>query len=107
MPVRVLAPCVAMLTILGLCSCAHHTRSARTEMVTRGQQVYVRECQACHGARGSGTQIGPSLRNERLRRTYASVRSIVGDPQPPMPKLFPSRMTQNEVDEVSAYVESL
>lgn len=91
--------------MVGLFACAHRPRAIRA--VTRGQEIYARECEACHGRQGAGTQIGPSLKNERLRRSYQTVRDIVNDPQPPMPKLYPGRLTENQVKDVTAYVESL
>jgi len=47
------------------------------------------------------------LRNEHLRRTFAQVRDIVLDPEPPMPKLFPARLSAADVRDVSAFVETL
>lgn len=75
--------------------------------VQRGQAVYEAQCAACHGQRGAGGPIGPSLQNEYARRPYRAVYAIVRNPDPPMPKLYPSRMTLKDVRDVSAYVESL
>lgn len=75
--------------------------------LARGKAVYEAQCAACHGARGTGGAIGPSLQNERTRRSYAAVYAIVRDPAPPMPKLYPSRITHSDLRDVSAYVESL
>ena len=72
-----------------------------------GKAVYEAQCAACHGRRGAGGPIGPSLRNENTRRSYRDVYALVLDPAPPMPKLYPSRMTQSDLRDVSAYVESL
>ncbi|HET7814209.1 MAG TPA: cytochrome c [Candidatus Baltobacteraceae bacterium] len=75
--------------------------------VRHGKAVYEAQCLACHGADGSGGPVGPSLRNEHAHRSFESVRSLVSDPQPPMPKLFPSRLTEQDVRDVSGYVETL
>jgi mono/diheme cytochrome c family protein len=75
--------------------------------IKRGKTVFAQQCAACHGIAGLGGEIGPSLANERVRRTYRDVRKIVTDPPPPMPKLYPSRMSQADVRDVSAYVETL
>ena len=72
-----------------------------------GKAVYARECAACHGEKGAGGQVGPSLARERSRKSFEAVQAIVLNPQPPMPKLYPSRLTKTEVRDVSAYVESL
>lgn len=73
----------------------------------RGRSIYLAQCAACHGRDGTGGQIGPQLRNERARRTFAQVRDIVLDPEPPMPKLFPARLSAADVRDVSAFVETL
>lgn len=75
--------------------------------IAHGKAVYVQQCAACHGAAGAGGPIGPALTGEHTRRSYQSVRAIVLDPQPPMPKLYPSRMTKADLRDVSAYVEAL
>lgn len=72
-----------------------------------GKAVYQAQCAACHGERGIGGPVGPSLQNESARRTYRAVYAIVRDPDPPMPKLYPSRITQRDLRDVSAYVETL
>ena len=82
-------------------------RMFRAPISSRGAALFVRECSACHGVNGKGGEIGPSLRNEHIRRTYHDVRSFILSPGPPMPKLYPSRLSANEVRDVSAYVESL
>jgi mono/diheme cytochrome c family protein len=103
------------LVSYSLTGCAHRgAHSAATAAPTiagadlrHGKAVYEQQCAACHGEAGKGGEIGPSLANERAKHTYSGVKAIVGDPQPPMPKLYPSRMTEADVRDVSAYVESL
>lgn len=95
--------------VLLIAGCSRHpaqTESAQADLV-RGGSVYREQCAACHGADGEGTQIAPALRKERLRLRLAAVRAIVLDPLPPMPKLYPSRITLQDVRDVSAFVESL
>lgn len=75
--------------------------------VSRGRTLYERECMACHGQRGVDGPIGPALKDERARKSFEQVRAIVSDPQPPMPKLYPARLTRADVRDVSAYVETL
>jgi mono/diheme cytochrome c family protein len=72
-----------------------------------GKLVYERECAACHGPNGANGPIGPSLKDEHSRKSFEAVRTIVLDPDPPMPKLYPARLTRDDVTDVSAYVESL
>ncbi len=96
----------AILTIVCVPACAQH-RSAVSQTVTRGSVIFARECSACHGERGIGGPIGPSLHLESHRRSAAQVEEIVGNPEPPMPKLYPARLSASDVRDVSAYVESL
>ena len=72
-----------------------------------GKAVYLRECAVCHGAQGAGTQIAPALKGLGQRKSFAAVLRVVADPQPPMPKLYPSRLTRRQLRDVSAYVRSL
>jgi mono/diheme cytochrome c family protein len=72
-----------------------------------GKLVYERECAACHGQYGTNGPIGPALKDEGSRRSFESVKAIVLDPDPPMPKLYPARLTRADVTDVSAYVETL
>lgn len=116
MPVRVVAfTWFFLLAVTALTGCGHGRRgTAAAPQPTisgadlgHGKAVYARECAACHGQYGVDGPIGPPLKNERSRRTFEAVRAIVADPQPPMPKLYPSRLTKADVTDVSAYVESL
>lgn len=116
MPFRLLALLSVLVAGFGLAACnrqAHHpARSAAVQTdvpanVARGRSIYLAQCAACHGRDGAGGQVGPSLRNESARRDDAAVRAVVLNPEPPMPKLYPGRMTQADVRDVSAYVETL
>ena len=113
---RILAAWFVLLAaVCAVTGCGHRAAqksSTRPDTVAgadvgRGKAVYEAQCAACHGEHGSGGQIGPSLHNENVRRPYSSVYAIVLDPAPPMPKLYPSRMSKSDVRDVSAYVESL
>jgi mono/diheme cytochrome c family protein len=106
---------LALITAVALPACSGGTSKKRATVAQgeapvnagRGRAIYLAQCSACHGRDGTGGQIGPQLRNEHLRHTFAQVRDIVLDPEPPMPKLFPARMTGADVRDVSAYVETL
>ncbi len=73
--------------------------------VARGARIFGQQCAACHQADGSG--IGPSLKGERRRKGTARAIAWIENPQPPMPKLYPSPLGQKDVADVAAYVESL
>ncbi len=109
---------VALLALLAsayaLADCSRHASRSPSPVASvaganlvRGKAVYELQCAACHGERGVHGPVGPPLRNEALHKRYRQVYAIVADPAPPMPKLYPSRMSESDVRDVSAYVESL
>ena len=71
-----------------------------------GKQIFVQNCAACHGADGGGG-VGPSLKGEKARKDTAAAIAWIKDPKPPMPKLFPSPLSEKDVDDVAAFVETL
>jgi mono/diheme cytochrome c family protein len=71
-----------------------------------GHAVYMANCAACHGANAQGG-IGPSLRGEKNRKDTAAAIAWIKNPRPPMPKLYPVALSEKDVDDVAAYVESL
>jgi len=73
----------------------------------RGALLYVANCASCHGARGVSGRIGPQLRDERKKKSAAEIRAVIADPDPPMPKLYPGTLSANDVDDLTAYVETL
>jgi mono/diheme cytochrome c family protein len=72
-----------------------------------GRVVFATNCQSCHGAAGAGGGIGPSLRAERSRKNLTDTIAWIRNPQPPMPKLYPATLSQKDVIDVAAYVQSL
>jgi mono/diheme cytochrome c family protein len=80
--------------------------SAAAGNSARGHQIYTANCAACHGASAQGG-IGPSLRAEKNRKDTAAAIAWIKNPQPPMPKLYPSVLSEKDVEDVAAYVESL
>lgn len=117
MSFRLLALPLALLAVLAAAAgCGGHagrqaaSRAAptlREADVRRGATVFAAQCQACHGPQGAGGPVGPSLHNENVRRPYRAVYRLVRDPSPPMPKLYPSRLSARDLRDVSAYVETL
>jgi mono/diheme cytochrome c family protein len=75
--------------------------------VSRGALLFAANCASCHGAHGVNARIGPALRDERKRRTPNEIRTFISDPQPPMPKLYPAQLSAQDVDDLTAYVETL
>jgi mono/diheme cytochrome c family protein len=71
-----------------------------------GRQVYTANCAACHGANAQGG-VGPSLRGEKSRKNTAAAIAWIKNPLLPMPKLYPAVLSEKDVEDVAAYVESL
>src|SRR5579884_1431664 len=74
---------------------------------TKGKQIFANNCSSCHGANGQGGGIGPSLVNEKSRKNFAQTVTWIENPQPPMPKLYPSPLSLRDVQNVAAYVQTL
>jgi ubiquinol-cytochrome c reductase cytochrome c subunit len=108
----------ALLLIIALADCSRGT--VEKNAVSAGQgatlggdrhigaQLFRTNCSTCHGPTGvEGGTIGPSLRHESTRMDYEATVSWIEDPQPPMPKLYPKFLTEAQVRDVAAYVQSL
>jgi mono/diheme cytochrome c family protein len=74
--------------------------------LAHGKQIYSTTCSGCHGASGQGG-FGPSLRGESARKNTAAAIAWIKNPKAPMPKLYPNPLSEKDVDDVAAYIESL
>jgi mono/diheme cytochrome c family protein len=72
----------------------------------RGGQIFRTNCAVCHSTSG-GSGVGPSLEHESKRRNYEQTVAWIMQPDPPMPKLYPSPLSEKDVRDVAAYVQSL
>ncbi|MBV8579783.1 MAG: cytochrome c [Candidatus Eremiobacteraeota bacterium] len=81
--------------------------STATGSASAGKSLFSANCSSCHGATGTEGGIGPSLKNEKSRKNYAQAVAWIKDPQPPMPKLYPSPLNEKDVDDLATYVEGL
>ena len=70
---------------------------------SRGRVLYVQICASCHGSDGD-TVADHKLSTLKTRRDQASTVAYVRDPKLPMPKMYPSVLTEQDVANVSAYV---
>jgi mono/diheme cytochrome c family protein len=73
----------------------------------RGRAVFVKNCAVCHGATGEQGGLGPSLRGESSRQTPNVTVAWIKNPPPPMPKLYPTPLSREDVINVAAYVQRL
>jgi len=81
--------------------------AAPSAPVRHGRALFGQNCSSCHGATGTEGGAGPSLAGERSRKNLAAAIAWIENPQPPMPKLYPAPLSQRDVEDVAAYVESL
>jgi mono/diheme cytochrome c family protein len=73
----------------------------------RGADIFRANCAVCHAPGGAAAGVGPSLEHEKRRKTYAQTIAWIEHPDPPMPKLYPVPLTEKDVADVAAYVQSL
>jgi mono/diheme cytochrome c family protein len=71
-----------------------------------GKTLFAEHCASCHGAKAEGG-LGPSLQGEVKRKPAERIRAQIMNPEPPMAKLFPSVLSQKDVDDVVSYVVTL
>lgn len=74
--------------------------------VTHGRQIFATNCAACHGGHGEGG-LGPALQDEAVRKDLDQVIKQIKHPAPPMPKLYPSPLSEADVQAAATYVETL
>jgi mono/diheme cytochrome c family protein len=72
-----------------------------------GKKLFAANCASCHGATGTEGGVGPSLKGEKSKKNTAATIAWIKNPKAPMPKLYPSPLSEKDVSDVAAYVESL
>lgn len=89
------------------------------EMVAAGQQIFNSNvCFSCHGMNGTGGPLGPALNDQtwiNIDGEYSSIQEVVrtGVPQPKefpaslMPPMGGAALSEEQVQQVSAYVYSI
>lgn len=83
------------------------TTSTTMGDAAKGKQIFSANCATCHGATGTEGGVGPSLKGEKSRKNYQQTIAWIKNPTPPMPKLYPSPLSETDVENVAAYVQSL
>ncbi len=112
---RALASLVLLAIVTGCSSAGTQTSGAVAGDATTyggdreaGAEIFRTNCATCHGRTGvEGGIVGPSLRHESMRMDYDATVSWIEDPQPPMPRLYPKFLTDDQLRDVAAYVNSL
>ena len=80
------------------------TPPASLSLAEQGQQLYLAKgCSGCHGLRAEGSDIAPALPGH----SGDQVRRQVRNPQRSMPAFGPEQVSDEELDLLVAYVESL
>jgi len=74
--------------------------------LVNGQKLYAANCASCHGAAGQGG-VGPELHGENTRKDTAGTIFWIKKPILPMPTLYPKPLSEKDVADIAAYVESL
>lgn len=74
--------------------------------IANGAKLFSQNCAVCHGVAGAGGE-GPSLRGESARKSLVLAENWIANPAPPMPKLYPSTLSAQDVADVAGYVETL
>ncbi len=72
-----------------------------------GKKIFSQNCANCHGAAGTGSGMGPTLKGEKSKKNFSATVAWIKNPKPPMPKLYPSPLKAQQVKDVAAYVQSL
>jgi mono/diheme cytochrome c family protein len=79
--------------------------TSNPQALQSGQQVYAANCAVCHGATGNGG-VGPNLHQVATTKTFAQTVAFIENPTGGMPKLYPSKLTDQQVRDVATYVRT-
>ncbi len=108
-----LLPLIVFVALTGAGCGAHASSSVKNDAsspvgdVKNGALVFQTNCTTCHGTIGTEGGVGPSLRDERVRKDLDATIVWIEHPQPPMPTLYPSPLSSHDVLDVATYVQSL
>lgn len=98
---KYLAVSILILVILAACS----NEGTPTPVGSLdGQRLFLMKgCAACHGSRQEGSIIAPSL----IGYTASQIKQQIRAPSGAMPLFPPSKISNQELDEIARFVESL
>jgi mono/diheme cytochrome c family protein len=100
---------MALIILTGLMNvgCSHQRATDAHSDGGRGAQLFAKNCQVCHNSSGDAPRIGLSLAHEGRKRTLAQITRAIEEPDPPMPKLYPGTLSEQDVTDIAAYVKTL
>ncbi len=111
---RALVAGVAVLALASGCQSASARSDAASYAgrtyagdVKNGEHVFDTNCATCHGVGGRSGGVGPSLVDENQRQDLARTIVWIENPDPPMPRLYPSPLDEREVQDVAAFVQRI
>src|SRR5258706_7238555 len=84
----------------------HRVSETVTADVSQGAAVFQQHCASCHGAAGFGGAAA-DLRAEAVKRTPFATITLIMTPPPSMPVLYPSALSRDDVEAVTAFVRRL
>ena len=85
----------------------HYAGRAYAGDPVHGKAVFNTNCATCHGADGRAGGVGPPLIDENKRQNLQRTIVWIENPNPPMPKLYPSPLSERAVEDVAAFVQTI
>jgi mono/diheme cytochrome c family protein len=85
----------------------HYAGRAYAGDSVHGKLVFDTNCATCHGAGGRSGGVGPPLIEERQRMSLEQTIVWIENPDPPMPALYPSPLSETDVADVAAFVQTI
>ncbi|MFQ6015306.1 MAG: c-type cytochrome [Anaerolineae bacterium] len=74
------------------------------ELAEEGKALFAQKgCAACHGSNAEGTDIAPALAGHSREQVFKQVRNPVGE----MPALTEEQVSDEELEKIAAFIESL
>jgi mono/diheme cytochrome c family protein len=74
--------------------------------IASGSATFANNCASCHGEGGAGG-FGPALNKLANRKDKRPLGEIIRKPGPSMPPLYPAMLSDQDVVEVTAYLNSI
>jgi alcohol dehydrogenase (cytochrome c) len=87
-------------------SVPHEVSTVASTPLEHGHALFSQYCSGCHGAAGGGG-VGPALTGESSRKDRAQAIAFIKEPIAPMPKLYPTPLSEADVADVATFIESL